>query len=130
MPNQNDEGSSSLHTGGGVITNVATQDICPADVDEHLTVGTVDPVAYALAVDALTHPGPADPARISRSVCEQLYMPGVNPLSAQTYLQILAAQPGLLAVDVGGFNLVGAPEVSSEPPLACYVFASCPEADR
>jgi hypothetical protein len=125
MPNANDHGSSSLHTGGGMITNVATQDICPADVYEHLTVGTVDPVAYALAIDALTHPGPADPARVPRSVCAQVYMPGVDPLTVNTYLQILAAAPGLLAVPVGGVNLVGVPEVSAEPPLACYVFASC-----
>jgi hypothetical protein len=130
MPNANDHGTSSLHTGRGEITNVATQDICPGDVDEHLTIGTIDPVAYALALDALTHSGPADPARIPKSVCTQLDMPGVNPLSANTYLQLLAAQPGLLAVDVGGVNVVGAPEVKSEPPLPCYVFASCPSTRR
>ena len=46
-----------------MITNIATQAVCPGDAYEHLTIGTIDPVAYALAVDALTHPGPADPAR-------------------------------------------------------------------
>jgi hypothetical protein len=126
QPNSNNHGSSSLHTGGGRITNVATQDICPLDTNEHLNVGTVDPAAYALAVDALTHSGPADPGRVSRSVCLRLYQPGVNPASANMFMQILAAQPGLLAVDIGGFNLVGAPEVKAEPPLACYVFANCP----
>lgn len=125
-PNSNSNGSSSLHTGRGRITNVATQDICPLDAGEHLSVGTIDPAAYALAVDALTHPGSADPARISRSVCLQPYQPGVNPTSANTFIQILAAQPGLLAVDLGGVNVVGAPEVKAEPPLACYVFANCP----
>lgn len=117
--------SSSLRTGKGMITNVATQDICPADVYEHLLVGTIDPVAYALVMDALTHKGPAQPSRISRSVCWSLYQPYVSPLYAQSYLQVLAGLPGLLSVV--GLNLVNAPQWKAEPPLRCYVFASrCP----
>jgi hypothetical protein len=124
-PNVTDaDSSSAVHTGAGAITNVATQDICPLDPDEHLTVGTLDPVAYALAMDALNHAGPAAPSRISRLVCLQLVQPGVNPLDAQMYLQLLAAAPGLLAVDVPFVNAVGAPEVRQEPPLRCYVFAA------
>jgi hypothetical protein len=115
--------TSSLRTGDGRITNVATQSICPLDLDEHLLIGTIDPVAYALAMDALSHDGPANPGRISRGVCLQLYQPGVNPLNVQSYLQILRAVPGLLAVDVPYVNLVGAPEVAGEPALRCYVFA-------
>ncbi len=38
-PNLDDTGSSSLHTGDGAITNVAIQDLCPTDVNEHLAVG-------------------------------------------------------------------------------------------
>lgn len=127
QPNANDHGSSSLHTGGGSITNVATQDICPNDWYEHIMLGSIDPVAYALAIDALTHPGPADPARIPRSVCSEAYMPGIDPVSVQTWLGVLSAQPGLLSVPAGGLvNLVGAPEVAREPALPCYVFAACP----
>ena len=118
--------SAALHTGGGNITNVATQDVCPLDVYEHLTVGTVDPVAYALGVDALTHSGPANAARVPRSVCSQLEMPGVDPANANMYIQILQGLPGLLAVDTPGVNIVGVPEVTKEPALACYVFAACP----
>ena len=120
--------TSCLDTVGGPVTNVATQDVCPADVDEHLAIGTIDPVAYALAVDALTHPGPADPARISKSVCSQLYMPGVNPADVNTELQILEAAPILTSVAAGATAglTAGAPVVFSEPPLACYVFATCP----
>jgi hypothetical protein len=116
--------TSSLHTGAGRITNVATQDICPLDLDEHLLIGTIDPVAYALVLDALTHDGPADPARIGRGVCLQLYQPGVNPLNLPMYLELLRSVPGLLAVDVPDVNAVGAPEVAAEPPLRCYVFAA------
>ncbi|WP_310963782.1 esterase/lipase family protein [Nocardioides terrisoli] len=113
--------SSSLHTGRGRITNVATQQVCPTDVYEHLTVGTVDPVTYALVMDALTHRGPAKPARVPRTVCARLYQPGVDPTNAQTYLQSLAAVPGLLTVSTP-LDLVGAPEVRAEPRLRCYVF--------
>ena len=125
QPNSTDATSSSaLHTGAGAITNVSTQDVCPLDLDEHLTVGTIDPVTYALAMDALGHDGPAEPARISRSVCLQPVQPGVNPLTVNTYLQLVGAAPGLLGVATPGVNLVGAPEVAAEPPLPCYVFAS------
>jgi hypothetical protein len=119
----NTHASSALHTGHGRITNVATQSICPADVDEHLTVGTIDPVTYALVMDALRHRGPAKPARIDPQVCNQVYQPGVDPSNAQTYLQTLAAAPGLLSVTTPDANIVGAPEVSREPKLRCYVLA-------
>jgi hypothetical protein len=125
QPNGNGKtrASSALHTGRGKITNVATQSICPLDVDEHLTVGTIDPVTYALVMDALRHRGPAEPRRIDRAVCNRVYQPGVDPANAQTYLQTLAAAPGLLSVSTPDANIVGAPEVSREPKLRCYVFA-------
>jgi hypothetical protein len=129
-PNHGEHASAALHGGGGEITNVATQDICPSDPYEHLAIGTIDPVAYALAVDALTHAGPADPSRIDRTVCSQLVMPGVDPASANSYLQVLAVLPGQLAVAVPGVNIVGVRELGGEPPLACYVFARCPGQTR
>ncbi|MEA2348699.1 MAG: hypothetical protein QOG62_2486 [Thermoleophilaceae bacterium] len=124
-PNADDTGSSSLHTGRGRITNVATQDLCPLDVREHLLIGTIDPVAHALAVDALTHDGPADKGRIPGSICGELLPPGVDPTSANMYLQLLSAQPGLAAVPVGGVNFVGVKEIPAEPELPCYVYADC-----
>lgn len=118
QPNADDRGSSSLHTGRGRITNVATQDLCPTDVYEHLLVGLVDPVAYALAVDALTHDGPAVPRRVSRSVCLQLFHPGINPATA-------GLDGAAAAADFAGYN--GA-EVPAEPALRCYVTKTCPKA--
>jgi hypothetical protein len=124
QPNSTDAGSSSaLHTGAGRITNVSIQDICPIDVNEHLNVGTIDPAAYALAMDALNHAGPADPKRITSAVCQQPYQPGVDPTSAAMYEQILAGAPGLIAVATPEANAVGAPEVSREPKLRCYTLA-------
>jgi len=123
-PNADDSGSSSLRTGAGRILNVATQDICPLDTYEHINVGTIDPAAYALAIDALDHDGPASEARIDRAVCAQPYQPGVDPANADMYGQVLAGAPGLLAV-AAPVNVVGVPTPKSEPALRCYVFAEC-----
>ena len=122
--NDSATGSSALRTGAGAITNVATQDVCPLDVYEHLMIGTIDPAAYALAMDALNHAGPAKPSRISGSVCLQLYQPGVDPLNLQNYLQILSGAPGLASVPLPNVNLVGLKAVPREPKLRCYVYAT------
>src|SRR5207342_2319818 len=94
---------------------------CPADPSEHLAIGTQDKVAYDLAVDALEHPGPADPTRAAASdsgICTPLaLMPGINPA---TYPTDLAAATLDLAT-----NTAAAPAVDAEPPLACYVTSSC-----
>jgi hypothetical protein len=116
QPNQNDQGSSSLHTGAGRITNVATQDVCPNDTQEHLAVGTTDPAAYALAIDALDHDGPANPSRVDPAVCAQPFHPGVNPAT-------FPADAGAAAADFASYQ---ATDVPAEPPLACYTTASCP----
>jgi pimeloyl-ACP methyl ester carboxylesterase len=113
-PNLDDQGLSALHTGTGQISNVATQDICATNVAEHLLVGTSDPVAYALAIDAIDHPGPADPARIDKSVCTQLLQPGVDPIEF----------PGNVAVGTASLAAVYAtyPRTLAEPPLLPYVY--------
>jgi hypothetical protein len=118
VPNFDASGSSSLHTGAGRIANVAVQEICPSDSSDHLAMGSYDPVGYALAVDALTHPGTADKARIPATVCAQPFQPGVNAASfASDYAGFLAA--------IGNAQQE-APALSAEPPLKCYVFAACP----
>ncbi|HVS41284.1 MAG TPA: lipase, partial [Candidatus Dormibacteraeota bacterium] len=82
---------------------------------EHLAVGTYDPVAYAIAMDALTHDGPADPARVSRDVCAQTFMPGVDPTRF----------PGEYADALGTIasELTNYPRVPAEPPLRSYTLA-------
>lgn len=117
VPNFDASGSSSLHTGAGEIANIAVQQICPGDVSDHLAMGSYDAVAYALVVDALTHSGVADPARIPLTVCAQPFQPGVDP--------------GTFGSDYAGFlqqigrAQSGDPTVTAEPPLACYVLAAC-----
>jgi triacylglycerol esterase/lipase EstA (alpha/beta hydrolase family) len=115
--------SSALHVGAGTITNVATQDLCPTDTYEHNLMGTVDPVTYALVLDALSHPGPAVPSHVLASVCTQVYQPGIDPANPQNYLQPVTLLPSIAGIVTPGFNLVGAPETKTEPALRCYVFA-------
>jgi pimeloyl-ACP methyl ester carboxylesterase len=116
FPNISGQGSA-LHGGGGLITNVAIQQICPLDVSDHLAIGTYDPVAYAIAIDALTHPGPDDPSRIGGGVCAQLLMPGVNPATFATDETSSVAEIGA--------TVASYPHVPKEPALRCYVTASC-----
>jgi pimeloyl-ACP methyl ester carboxylesterase len=118
-PNSDDTGSSSVHGGGGEITNVAIQEVCPADISDHLALGTQDNTAYALAIDALSHPGPAIPSNVPMSVCTDPLMPGINKT---TY-------PADVASAAIGFaeNEADAPSTTTEPPLKCYVTASCLE---
>ena len=104
---------ASSVSGPGRITNVAVQEICPLDPNEHLGIGTVDAVASALALDALDHDGPADPSRVDPAVCGQLFMPGFNPVTNLADLALAAAQLADSQLEPG---------VPSEPRLRCWVF--------
>lgn len=111
QPNLDDTGTTSL-SGPGDITNVALQDVCPANTNEHIAIGTYDPVAYALAMDALNHAGPADPSRIPASVCDQIFMPGVDP---RTFAANLADAYNQIFI-----SLTSDPRVDAEPALKAY----------
>lgn len=102
-------------TGG---RSIQIQDICPG---RHLVTGfdhiylAADAVGYALATDALNHPGPADPARIDRSVCLQQLLPGADLVR----LAVLA--PELLQAAAAD----DAVQVAAEPPLRCPLADGC-----
>jgi pimeloyl-ACP methyl ester carboxylesterase len=115
-PNLGPAASSSLHTGDGRISNISVQRICPIHVAEHLTMGSSDPVGYALVRDALTHAGPADPSRVSRAVCAETLMPGVDPGDFPANFGALT----LTAVE----QLAIYPRVLKEPPLRSFVYAT------
>lgn len=122
VPNLGPGASSSLHGGGGRISNVAIQDVCPTDPSEHLAIGTYDNTAYELAVDALTHRGPAKPARIAISACAHPFMPGID---RSTFLRDYGRELAYIGRVVSSY-----PTVPREPPLACYVTASCGRSER
>jgi hypothetical protein len=112
FPNLPPAASSELRTGSGDITNVAVQQVCPGHVADHLTMGSTDPVGYALVVDALTHGGRARAERIDRSVCVAPVMPGVDPATLAVHE---ARYTGHVAGVVATY-----PPTLAEPPLRAY----------
>lgn len=77
-------------------THVLLQDVCAADPSEHgIILG--DPVAYALTLDALTHDGPAAPARLPADTCEQYFIPNGDAAGSSVYLQGMARFATFLA---------------------------------
>jgi triacylglycerol lipase len=58
-------------------SNVLIQDLCPGRPIDHVLI-TGDAVTYALALDAFTHPGPADVARFDPATCNQAGIPGAE----------------------------------------------------
>jgi pimeloyl-ACP methyl ester carboxylesterase len=123
VPNLPPAPSSALHAGAENVgaenvgaenvANVLVQDICPVHVAEHLSMGSIDPVGWAVVLDALTHDGPARAGRIGPSVCARALMPGVNPAT--------------VALDEARYNaqvatvVATAARVPAEPPLKPYV---------
>jgi hypothetical protein len=70
-------------------------------------------------MDALAHSGPAAPSRISSSVCSQPSNPYVAASEIPAY--------STYAFDAIFLNRINQePQVTQEPPLRCYVTASCP----
>lgn len=97
---------------------VEIQDVCPgrrmpAGYDHVLMAG--DAVAFRLVLDALGHPGPADPARIDRSVCGRLFYDDVDLATFATILPTIATRTG--------------DPVRVEPELRCYMKAACRDPD-
>ncbi|MGW6730151.1 lipase family alpha/beta hydrolase [Nocardia sp. NPDC055029] len=114
QPNLNVNGSSSLRTGGGAISNIGVQDLCSLRLSEHFGVGVFDATTFAIAMDAFTHPGPADPARIRHDVCSRLFMPGVDVSTLpREVASVIASVTARLAQH---------PRVNAEPELRPYVF--------
>jgi hypothetical protein len=63
---------------GTSYNRVAIQSVCPLEIADHLTNGSTDAVSWAMILDAITHAGPVDPSRLSKSVCTQLFFPGID----------------------------------------------------
>jgi triacylglycerol esterase/lipase EstA (alpha/beta hydrolase family) len=113
-------GDLSVLPAGPNVTNVAIQSICPTDDSDHLTL-VASPAAYAVAINAIDHPGhPADLAHVHvGQPCLPGTEPGVDPSD-------FVGEEAHIAADVGPRLTEGM--VDKEPPLKCYVTATCPAA--
>jgi pimeloyl-ACP methyl ester carboxylesterase len=103
---------SKLRTGKGNIANIAVNEACSDHVADHLTLGTSDPVAYALVADALSHPGPASLETFDRFACNAIFQPGVNK-------EFFAVNGGRAFAAVAATILL-TEHVPAEPALADY----------
>jgi triacylglycerol lipase len=106
------EPSTTVPLRGGTNTaNVAIQSICPGRVVHHAGLLS-DPVVWELVIDAMTHGGPANPARIDHGACLQTTMPYVSASG------VLLGNAFLYGSAVVAFE--DHPGVPSEPPLKPY----------
>jgi triacylglycerol lipase len=88
--------------------NILIQDVCALRPVDHALISG-DAVSYALAIDAFSNPGPADPARFNPATCFQAATPATDGAA------------GISAVT--NEILFGTPQsalTSSEPPLKPY----------
>jgi triacylglycerol esterase/lipase EstA (alpha/beta hydrolase family) len=106
--------ATSALAGDSNTANVAIQSVCPGRFVEHVQMAA-DAAVFGVVMDALSHPGPADPARVDRAVCSQGSFPGVNP-STGISTAFTSWSQGWPSPDFP----------SSEPPLKCYAGGPCP----
>ncbi|MHA7833057.1 MAG: esterase/lipase family protein [Algiphilus sp.] len=107
------------------VANILLQDVCPGHLAEHFSIGTTDTLAFALALDAISKPGPADPERAggAAELC------GLVPIDLQTLVMPQRAQDLLSIVAT---TLQGGPPdphlATGEPPLKPYAQDDLPAA--
>ncbi|OXR46988.1 hypothetical protein B7C42_00104 [Nocardia cerradoensis] len=87
------------------------QDVCSGRVAEHGSL-LIDAAGFGLVLDALAHPGPADPSRVDHAVCAQLALPRLDPGG------VAQSSPTLTELSIG--LLDPANWVPAEPPLPVY----------
>jgi hypothetical protein len=90
-------------------TNIRVQDVCPMRYVSHVGMA-VDAVVHALVMDALKHPGGADPGRLAPGTCFHLLQPRVD--------LVFALHTPALWHSVNSVELLL--PVFAEPPLADY----------
>lgn len=100
------------------MTSVQIQDLCPGrrmptEQDHVLLVG--DAAGFALAVDALGHPGPADVTRADRRSCDKLFFDGVDLVAFGLVAPAIASRSGTPTREV--------------PALRCFLRADCTDLD-
>lgn len=92
-------------------SNVLVQSLCPGRYVGHVQA-VFDAAYIAVALDALTHRGPASPARVGAAPCAQVYGPGIDAAQATVAIDTLYANAGAA--------VARHPQTRAEPPLRAY----------
>ncbi|HEU0197272.1 MAG TPA: alpha/beta fold hydrolase [Nevskiaceae bacterium] len=116
------------HSSAANVTNINLQQVCPGHIVDHVTIGTTDPLAFALTMDAITHDSPANFQRAGGSkLCLQtaIPLPNLGPL-----LKPSTGAAALVAI-LKGEAAYGLPSgldlVTEEPPLKAYAQGALPK---
>lgn len=109
------------------VSNINLQKVCPLHIVDHVTIGTTDPLAFALTMDAITHDAPANFQRAGgNKLCQQTFipLPNLGPL-----LKPSVGAAALFAI-LKGEATSGLPTnlhlVGSEPPIKAYAKGAIP----
>lgn len=95
------------------VANIKIQDVCPGRFVDHISI-IIDKAVAAWVIDALSHDGPANPARAGgAAVCGNPLTPW--NLSLQTVGQLVSVMPYDFSQGFSNLHLV-----TAEPPLASY----------
>ena len=98
------------------VSNILLQDVCPGRIADHVTIGLTDRLAFELALDAITHPGPADVERAGgAALCGLLPIVPDQAISPTLLTDILGLLPIEIANGAPGLHLT-----TVEPPLKAY----------
>ena len=116
VPNTSSSGSSSLHSGAGKIENIAVQQVCPTTP---LTIWPwgLSPGGLRPGRGCLRPRVAGPPAGRAEQCVAEPFQPGVDPST-------FASNYGGFLAEIGR-GQESARQLSAEPPLDCYVFASC-----
>lgn len=117
QPQEGADASAIIKDARGVgVSNSQVQLVCnakPAGLFYTHEGVLYNPLAYALAVDALTHPGPGQVSRIDlNTVCNEIVTPGLS-------LADVLATEGNIPV-AGAAIALYTPKVITEPPIKAY----------
>lgn len=104
------------------VSNILLQDVCPNYIVDHVTIGTTDALAFALALDAISNPGPANIARAggAAKLCSNLLplLPQEN-IGDYTVTGLLTALASENASAIPNLHLA-----ADEPALKPYAAAA------
>lgn len=93
-------------------SNVLIQSVCPGRKVSH--IGTIlDSVTFALARDAVSHPGPAKASRLPKDICASSFAPGLDPA---TTAALVGTADGLTS---GRYE--SEPKVTKEPAVRAWM---------
>ncbi len=98
------------------VSNILIQDVCAGRFVDHLTIGLSDRVSFELALDAISHPGPANIERAGGAeLCGLISLVPDQTFSTTALGEAFTILP--MSIANGAPNLY---LVSEEPPLKPY----------